>query len=127
MNNFYWSIYKNLEKELVELSNVIHIDDNQLEIYSIKIAELLLRTAVEIESLSKTLYFKNGGNKEDDINLFFDTDCLDLLEQKWQLSKKKVQISATNFYFAQIENQILTPLKKANKRGTSSSDWQKAY
>lgn len=127
MNNFYWTVYKNLEKELTALSDLIHIDDHQLDIYSIKIAELLLRTSVEIESISKALYFKNGGAKPDDINLFFDTDCLDLLENKWQLSKKQVQVSAHNFYFALPENQVLTPLKKANKRGTSSSDWQKAY
>jgi hypothetical protein len=127
MNNFYWTVYKNLEKELTDLSNLIHIDDEQLGIYSIKIAELLLRTSVEIESISKTLYYQNGGTKPDDINLFFDTDCLDLLESKFLLSKKQVQVSATNFYFTLPENQILTPLKKANKRGTSSSDWQKAY
>ena len=127
MSNYYWTVYKNLEKELIVLSNLIHIDDNQLSIYSIKIAELLLRTAVEVESIAKTLYFQNGGTKPDDVNLFFDTDCLNLLESKWQLSKKQVQVSAPNFYFLQTENQILTPLKKANKRGTSSSDWQKAY
>lgn len=127
MNNFYWTVYKNLEKELTDLSDLIHINDNQFDIYSIKIAELLLRTSVEIESISKSLYFKNGGTKPDDINLFFDTDCLELLENKWQLSKKQVQISAPNFYFTLPENQVLTPLRKANKRGTSSSDWKKAY
>jgi len=126
-NNFYWNVYKNLEKELVEMSNVIHIDDKQLEIYSIKIVELILRTVVEIESISKTLYFQNAGTKPDDINLFFDTDCIELLENKWVLSKKMVQVSAPNFYFGLSENMILTPLKKANKRGSSSSDWQRAY
>ena len=108
-NNFYWTVYKNLEKELIELSNLIHIDDNQLTIYSVKIAELLLRTSVEIESISKTLYFQNGGTKPNDINLFFDTDCLDLLETKFQLSKKQVQVSAPNFYFSlpeQITKQL---------------------
>jgi hypothetical protein len=49
------------------------------------------------------------------------------LESKWILSKKQVQISASNFYFNLVENKILTPLNKANKRGTSSSDWQRAY
>lgn len=126
-SNFYWNVYKNLEKELVDLSNLIHVDDKQLEIYSIKIAELIIRTVVEIESISKTLYFQNGGTKLDDTNLFFDTDCIELLENKWVLSKKNVQVSASNFYFTQPENKILTPIKKANKRGSSSSDWQKAY
>jgi hypothetical protein len=126
-NNFYWTVYKNLESELIDLSNSIHIDDKQLEVYSIKIAELILRTVVEIESLSKTLYFENGGEKSYDNNLFFDTDCLDLLEKKWLLSKKHVVVTAPNFYLTKNENKILTPLQKANKRGTSSSDWQKAF
>lgn len=127
MNNFYWPVYKNIEKELILLSNLIHIDDGQLNIYSTKIAELLLRTSVEIESISKTLYFQNGGEKLDDINLFFDTDCLDFLDNKFKLSKKQVHITASNFYFALPQNKILTPLNKANKRGSSSSDWKKAY
>jgi hypothetical protein len=125
--NFYWPVYKNLEKELINLSNLIHIDDKQLEIYSIKIAELLLRTAVEVESISKTLYFQNGGTKSDNNNLFFDTDCIGFLENIWLLSKKQIQVSAPNFHFIELENRVLTPLKKANKRGSSSSDWQKAY
>lgn len=126
-NNLYWTVYKNLERELIELSNLVHIDDKQLDIYSIKITELIIRTVVEVESISKELYFQNGGTKQNDIDLFFDTDCLDLIETKWLLSKKKVQISASNFYFNLDDNKILTPLYKVNKRGTSSSDWLRAY
>lgn len=126
-NNLYWTVYKNLERELLELSNLVHIDDKQLDIYSIKITELLIRTVVEVESISKELYFQNGGNKLDNNNLFFDTDCLELLENKWLLSKKQFQISAPNFYFNQIDNKIFKPLNKANKRGSSSSNWLKAF
>jgi hypothetical protein len=126
-NNLYWSVYKNLEREVSELANLIHFDDEQLKVYSIKISELLLRTVVEIESIVKELYFVNGGIKPDDKDLFFDTDCIELLETNWQLSKKKVFVSASNFYFILEDNKILTPLYKANKRSTSSADWQKAY
>lgn len=126
-HNIYWTVYKNLERELVELSNLLHIDDIQLEIYSIKITELLIRTVVEVESISKELYFQNGGTKVDDKDLFFDTDCLGLLENKWFLSKKQVQVSSPNFYFNIVDNKILTPLNKASKRGTSSSEWLRAY
>ena len=49
--NFYWNVYKSLEKELIALSEVIHIDDNQLGVYSMKIADLLL----EIENIRKTM------------------------------------------------------------------------
>jgi len=99
MANLYWSVYKNLEKEVLELSNQIHIDDEQLKVYSIKISELLIRCSVEIESISKDLFFNEGGIEPSNRDLFFDTDCLDLLETKWLLSKKKIIISAYNFYF----------------------------
>lgn len=126
-NNLYWSVFKNIEKEISSLSNQIHFDDNQLNVYSIKISELIIRTVVEIEAISKELYFICGGSKPDDNELYFDTDCLDLLESKWVLSKKIVSVTASNFYFSLNDNKILTPLKKANKRGSGSSDWLKAY
>lgn len=125
--NIFWNIYKNIERELIEISNIIHIDDNQLSVYSPKITELLIRTVVEVEAISKELYFKNGGDKANDNQLFFDTDCINFLEKKWLLSKKKVIVSAPNFYFSDENNRVLTPLKKANKRGSSSSKWLIAY
>lgn len=126
-HNLYWSVYQNLEKELVELSNHIHIDDKQLSVYSMKIAELLIRTAVEFESLAKELYFKNGGDKPNNNELYFDTDCLAFLKEKWNLDLKKVQIVSGNFYFDDENNKILTPLRKAHKRGSSSERWLRAY
>jgi len=126
-NNLYSSVYRNLEREFVSLSNLIHINDEQLKIYSIKITELLIRTVVEVESISKELYFANGGEKDDDKDLFFDTDCIQLLEDKWKLSKKVIFVSSPNLYFDIDDNKVLNPLKKANKRGSSSSDWLKAY
>ncbi len=127
MINPYWPIYKNLEREVVVLSNQIHFDDSQLTVYSIKISELLLRCVVEVEAIAKELYFKNGGKNPSGRDLYFDTDCLNLLEDKWTLSKKVIIVSSANFYFQQEENKILTPLNKANKRGTSAADWEKAY
>jgi hypothetical protein len=43
------------------------------------------------------------------------------------LSKKQVVVSNPNFYLEEVGNLILTPLYKANKRGTSGADWKKAY
>lgn len=127
MINLYWPVYKNLEKEVLELSNQVHFDDKQLSIYSVKIAELLIRCSVEIEAISKDLFFKIGGTEPTDSDLYFDTHCLQLLEDNWFLSKKKIMISAPNIYFQQEENRVLAPLLKANKRGTCSCDWKKAY
>jgi hypothetical protein len=133
MTNLYWPIYKNLEREIIELSNQIHFDDKQVSVYSTKIAELLIRCSIEIESIAKELYEQAGGdmtpagNDGNNRDLYFDTDCLYLLESKWELSKKHVVVSASNFYFEKEENRILMPLRKAHKRGTSAADWGKAY
>lgn len=124
-HNLYWAIYQNLEEELIELSNNIHVDDNQLKVYSMKIAEMLIRVVVEVESIAKELYFQNGGDKPDDNQLFFDTDCLSYLNEKWILSKKKIQVVFGQFYFDIDENKILTPLEKAHLRGKEK--WIKAY
>lgn len=118
-NNLYWNVYKLLERELLALAEIIHIDDKQLDVYSMKIADLLIRTSVEIESISKELYFREGGTKPDDKDLYFDTDCLALLESKWCLSNKVVMVSSPILYLEQDENLYLTPLHKAHKRGTS--------
>lgn len=126
MANLYWNVYRGLERELLELADVIHIDDRQLEVYSVKIAELLLRTSVEIEAISKELYFREGGTKmQEGSDLYFDTDCLALLESKWLLSKKVVIVSSPSLYLTNEDNLTLTPLSKASKRGTSGSDWKK--
>ena len=61
--NFYWPIFKNLENEFSKLMYDIHIDDEQLNVYSSKISDLILRSAIEIESISKELYYSNGGTE----------------------------------------------------------------
>ncbi len=127
MDNLYWPVYKNLEDEIVTISKLIHISDDQFQLYSIKISELIIRSSVEVESIAKDLYFLNGGLKPNDKELFFDTDCIKLLENKWELSKKKVLVTASSLYLSREENIIITPLKKADKRGTSSCDWLQAY
>lgn len=106
MTNLYWPIYKKIEKEIVELSNHIHFDDNQLSVYSVKIVELLIRCVVEIEAISKDLYLKNGGAIPTGRVLYYDTDCLNLLEGIWELSKKQVIVSSANFYFQDNNNKI---------------------
>ena len=90
-----------------------------------KIAEMLIRISVEVESIAKELYFQNGGDKPDDNKLFFDTDCLNYLNEKWFLSKKKIQVVSGQFYFDSDENKILIPLNKAHIRGKEK--WIKAY
>ena len=127
MTQFFWNSYKRLEREVLSLSEVIHVSDDQLGVYSSKIGDLLVRTAIECEALSKELYHANGGTKPNGKDLYFDTDCFGLLEKKWKICKKKILVTSPYLYFQNEGNRVLTPLYKANKRGSSSSNWQKAY
>ena len=56
---FFFPIYQQIEKEFKELSYYISIDENQLKIYSIKIADLILRTVSECENIAKALCTKH--------------------------------------------------------------------
>lgn len=129
--NLYWPVYQNIENEVIELSKVIHFSDDQLCVYSVRMADLIVRCVVEIEALSKELYKKLGGNMEPtDINgkkrdLYFDTDCFALINQKWNLDKKVVTIISPTMYFE--KNKRLIPLHKSQKRGRSGAKWNKAY
>ena len=128
MSNLFWPIYKKLEMELLSITSHIRFDDNQLKVYSDGFLDILFRTSVEIEAIAKELYLNNGGTAITPENeMYFDTVCLDFLEKKWKLSERVVLISSINFYFEKEENKTITPLKKANKRGTSGSKWKQAY
>ena len=123
MNQLFWNAYNRLEKEVLALSEVIHFDDHQKSVYSSRIGDLLVRSVIEIESLSKVLFDAEGGVRPSGRELY----CLALLEKKWRISRKTIFISSPYFYFDDEENKKLTPLHKAFKRGTSSSKWQRAY
>ena len=141
-SDIFWQTYLNLEKEAIELSKYIFFTDEiqvnyngnivsrscttQLETFSPYIADLLVRCCVQIESISKELYFDNGGTKaRGDKNIYFDEDCLKLIDMKWQTHNKIVMVVAPFFNLTKDENRILKPLKNAHKRqGTS---WEKAY
>ena len=131
--NIYWPIYQRIEDEVIHFSNMILFNDEQKNIYSPYIGELIVRCAVEIESLSKELYAqisseckvisKSTSTKK---HPHFDKDCIDLLIKKWKIDKKQIQISNPNMYFEK-ETSILTPLNKSNVFGSNGSEWKQAY
>ena len=141
-SDIFWQTYLNLEKEAIEVSKYIFFTDEvlvngkggivaqscntQLETFSPHIADLLVRCCVQIEAISKELYFDNGGTKaRGDSNILFDEDCLKLIDIKWQTHNKTVMVVAPFFNFVKDENRILKPLKEAHKR--QGTYWEKAY
>ena len=127
MTPLYWQVYLNLEREFLGLTDIIFVNDAQQNVYSMKIADLLIRTVIEIEALAKELYLSNGGAVIPDEEMYFDTVCIAHLDGLWKLDSKMVLVASPNIFFDEEENKVLHPLHKASKRGTSSADWNKAY
>lgn len=140
--DIFWQTYLNLEKEVREVSKYIFITDevtirtdgketpiscdSQLKVFSPHIADLLVRCCVQIEALSKELYYNNGGEKpRGSKDVFFDEDCLKLVDKKWETGKKEVLVAAPFFNLTKDENRVLRPLRNAHKR--SGISWAKAY
>ena len=98
--NLFFPIYKQLEKELSELSYYISFDKKQLNVYSIKISDLLLRTVSEIENIAKELCKKENikfYDKKRHIRKFVNfNEYVDKLEEKYLLSKKLVDFNLDN-------------------------------
>lgn len=128
MRNLFWPVYLNLEHELLDIARTIHIDDKQLDVYSMRICDLIVRTVIEVEALSKELFFANGGTLPDGLQFpYFDTDCMKLLADQWSIDKREVIVTSSLFDLQNEENKVLRPLHKSHKRGTSGADWCQAY
>ncbi len=138
----FWQTYLNLEREVLEVARYIYITDEitmyssgglvashcktQLETFSPHIADLLIRTCVEIEAISKELYYTLGGTKVRGAkDLFFDEDCLKLIDIKCRTHNKVVIVSCPAFNLTKDENLCFKPLREAHKR--QGTDWERAY
>ena len=124
MSNIYWSVYKNLEKGVVNLSYSIHIDDNQLNVYSSYISDLILRASAEIESISKELYKLNGGSK---IKIKYDTDALEYLNNLWKLDLKVVILSSINCFQTNKELKPFLKNEISTFHGKQTYSWNNSY
>jgi len=141
--NLYWPVYKNLEKEILELSFIIYFDDAQFKYikkgnkqeytktppYSLKIGDLLIRCCTEIEALIQEITV----GQEEEIKSMFDLDKnepitigfrLKYINNLWALDKKLVNISCPSMFFQKKENQIFAPF---NYENGDVNDYYSAY
>ena len=117
MNNLYYPVYKQIETEVIELAASIHFSDDQLSVYSLKIAELILRCAVEIESLAKDIY-RNNLEKEPET----PGACLNWMDANWKISSKEVFIVSPVFHIDSFH--VIKPFDYKDK---SSEDFYSSY
>ena len=123
--NIYWPVYKNLESEFIQLMQYVHIDDSQLIVYSSKIADILIRSVIEIESISKELYFNNGGTKTGFIK--YDEDAIKHLINIWAIDKRLVLITSMNCFVSQRELYPFVKNTTRTGKRTKTFSWNNAY
>lgn len=117
--NLYFPVYRNIESEVVELSKGIYFSDEQLNVYSIKISELLSRCLTEIESLYKDLYRRLKNEDPEKIG-----DAWRILDGEWGLTTKQLAIASDNFFFDESFQPYFAPFDYKNK---SIDDFYTAY
>ena len=146
MNNLYWPVYKNLEKEVLELSYNIYFDDAQFEYmndndgktikippYSLKTGDLLMRCCTEIESLIVEMTQGHDQEiRESSTNqrpIKKDEGIPIGCRGKWivqylDLDKKVVQISCANMFFIESKNRFFAPFNYSRE---DNDDFISAY
>lgn len=116
-SQIYFQIYQKIEEEVLELSSAIHFVDENLDVYSIKIADLIVRISIEIESLAKDIVTLET-KKEMSVG-----DSIKWLNKNWDLPKKKVIINSPYFYFG--EN--IMNFQPFNYKNKDQNDYYSTY
>lgn len=123
----YWKSYRLLEDELIRLSHSIAFDDEQINVYSTELADIINSACVKIESLSKDIYENHILQFQLDNNLIpstyrgknfdlkkwtrdswkYDHNCLVEIDRKYNISKKKITLKLERFNFHKYGSSIL--------------------
>lgn len=132
--NLFWPIYKKLEEEFKELSYYIAIDTRQLKTYSIKIADLILRTVAECENIASVIC-KNENirfrDRNDHIRKSVNfNEYIEELNKVFKLNMKLVSVIYNNIDEHKFDFK-LTPFQKqsmkVNGKNKEIIPWYNAY
>lgn len=115
--SIYFPVYKRIEKEVQELASAIYFCDEQKNVYSLDIADLIVRCLVEIESIAKDIY-----RIENEVEPGNPGECFKWMEQNWNISKKKVVVISPFFHFDELKSFF--PFDYKNK---SEEDYYSTY
>lgn len=118
-NKIYFPVFSNIEKEVLELASAIHFTDEQLEVYSLKISDLIVRCSIELESIAKEIYRKYTQKEPNSTG-----ECFNWLEANWQISKKAIYIVSPYFHFTKEFRPNFRPFDYINK---SNDDFYTQY
>ncbi|MDV2631341.1 hypothetical protein RZO31_00410 [Lactococcus lactis] len=110
----FFQIYQSLEKELLGMTDYIHFSENNLDVYSVKLANFILRANVESESLLKELFKRTEhykGLTQKEKNLELENNTYTEVNEVYKLEKKTIYIASEIFYFQDKYSEPFIPFK----------------
>jgi len=125
--NVHWPVFKQIEAETVKLTYDVHICDDQLDVYSSRITDLILRCAAEIEALSKALFLSHSGSTQQTHKIHFDHDAIEYLTEQWAIHEKIVLISHHNCFQSKREICPFVKDEERTSNGKQTFGWNNAY
>lgn len=90
----YFPVYKRIENEVLQLASAIFFCDKHRDVYSLDIADLIIRCAIEIESLAKDIFRRENGSSPSS-----PSECFSWMENNWKISQKEVIVHSPLFHF----------------------------
>lgn len=127
-SNIFWTIYKKIESEVIDLSYFIHFSDekrkdngNQIWTYSNKIADLLIAISTQIEAISLELFKSEYAIKPETVG-----KGLSMLDEIWKLSDKQVMIISKNMFFEDV-NKFGSVFAPMSYNKDDENDYYSAY
>lgn len=134
MNEAYWNSYRLLESQLLRLSHSVCFDDNQVNVYSPELADIVNSACIKIESLAKDIYEDHIWPFQMDAGIIppsyngkqfkiekwtrdnwkFDHNCLIEIDRRFALSKKRIELKAERFLFHKYGSTLLAHFPRKN-------------
>lgn len=134
-SNLFWTVYKKLEKDVLDLTYYIHFSDEQnnhgmkveetkhkqIWTYSNQIADLLIAISTQIEAMFLELYTIEFKANPDKIGT-----AIEQIDNKWNLSEKQVKIISKNMYFTDT-NGFGSEFAPMGYKSKDENDYYSAY
>lgn len=117
--NYYLPIYQQIEREVIDLTASIFFSDEQITVYSLKIADLIIRCSIEVESIVKDIYRRDTGREPDKPGT-----AIMYLENTWKVSQKALRIVSPYTHFKSTFQPSFAPFSYEDK---SSDDYYSTY
>lgn len=117
--NLYFTIYQRIEKEVIDLTSYIYFSDEQINVFSLSIADLIIRCSIELESIAKDIYRERNGSDPQKPG-----DAIIQLDEHWNLSQKVLTVISPYTHF---KKSFSPSFAHFNYKDHSKEDYYSTY